>query len=465
MFHESRGGFEMQSTDDDTHDLNDLPDVEDLVVDPLDRHGDDDATFGFAIEAAPVRKWRVAEALLTLRATVNTAAPRRSKVSDGTIGDPAHAVRTSDHNPWIVDGGVGVVTGMDITHDPRGGCDAHRLAEVLRTSGDRRLKYIISNRRIASAAPKGSAPAWAWRTYTGANPHNHHAHISVVAEKSGYDSAADWQVAPAFVQIEAAPVAADPDEQVVEVERALEATLAAEADSGVPLLIRLTELGERVETLIAAYNEAVRSPSTEPDGVVAEAAAPSFDSLKDEYRRLFETCTIPSDKAGVVAFHRSMLLKGRARYEQVAAKVDVPWWFVGIVHAMEGSFNFATHLHNGDPLSARTVQVPKGRPKTGSPPFTWIDSAVDALTFEGFGGATDWSVARALYRWEAYNGWGYRRASVAIPTPYLWSFSNHYTKGKFVRDGVFDRGAVSKQCGAAVMLKALQNAGDVKLDA
>jgi lysozyme family protein len=42
-----------------------------------------------------------------------------------------------------------------------------------------------------------------------------------------------------------------------------------------------------------------------------------------------------------------------------------------------------------------------------------------------------------------------------VPTPYLWSFSSLYEKGKFVADGVFDPAAVSKQCGAAVMLKAV----------
>ena len=42
-------------------------------------------------------------------------------------------------------------------------------------------------------------------------------------------------------------------------------------------------------------------------------------------------------------------------------------------------------------------------------------------------------MARILYRWEAYNGFGSRRQG--INTPYLWAFSNHYTKGKYVADG------------------------------
>jgi lysozyme family protein len=42
-----------------------------------------------------------------------------------------------------------------------------------------------------------------------------------------------------------------------------------------------------------------------------------------------------------------------------------------------------------------------------------------------------------------------------VPTPYLWSYSNLYENGKFVADGRFDPEAVSKQCGAAPMLKAV----------
>jgi hypothetical protein len=54
---------------------------------------------------------------------------------------------------------------------------------------------------------------------------------------------------------------------------------------------------------------------------------------------------------------------------------------------------------------------------------------------------------------ERYNGFGYRPKG--IHSPYLWSFSNHYTKGKFTADGHFDGDAVSKQIGAAVLLRRM----------
>lgn len=134
--------------------------------------------------------WRLAKSLEALRNQVNKAWPKRSKAADGSIGDAAHASRSSDHNPWVKDGGAGVVTAIDITHDPKGGCDAGRLADVLVASRDPRIKYIIWNRRIVSGA--GGPSPWTWRKYTGSNPHSMHVHISAQSSKALYDDAGRW---------------------------------------------------------------------------------------------------------------------------------------------------------------------------------------------------------------------------------------------------------------------------------
>lgn len=113
--------------------------------------------------------WHVAASLQTLLAQLNALAPNRSKASDGAIGDAAHASRTSDHNPWYND----TVTARDFTNDPTGGLDCQKLADALVLSGDKRIKYIIWNRRIWQAG--------SWRPYSGINPHTKHLHLSVVA--------------------------------------------------------------------------------------------------------------------------------------------------------------------------------------------------------------------------------------------------------------------------------------------
>lgn len=187
-----------------------------------------------------------------------------------------------------------------------------------------------------------------------------------------------------------------------------------------------------------------------------------FASLADEYVRLFASATLRPEHSVTTDWHLKMLLNSRARYEQVASITGVPWYFIGVTHGLEASFNFRAHLHNGDfPLSRRTRQIPSGRPRIWLPPDDWASSARDALALLGFTGQKDWSLARTLYRLEAYNGLGYR--SFGVPTPYLWSFSNHYSRGKFVADGKWNANARSQQCGAAVMLKMLNNAGEINL--
>lgn len=205
----------------------------------------------------------------------------------------------------------------------------------------------------------------------------------------------------------------------------------------------------------------VQSASSPAHTLVAPHAAADtgFAALAPRYQALFDACEIRQDHLGAVEWCRKTIVANRTAYQAVTNSTGVPWWFVGIVHGLECSFSFQRHLHNGDPLSAKTVHVPPGRPKTWSPPFKWTTSAVDALTFQGLTSANDWSLARVLYRLEGYNGYGYYGRG--INSPYLWSFSNQYEKGKFVADGKYDPDAVSNQVGAAVMLKALVNAGDI----
>src|SRR5688572_10906117 len=103
--------------------------------------------------------------------------PNRSRASDGTIGDPAHASRRSDHNP----DSRGVVLAFDITHDPAHGVDCERLYAHLVRVRDPRVKYVIWRRGITSGN-RGPAP-WVRRDYTGSNPHDRHLHVSVLADE------------------------------------------------------------------------------------------------------------------------------------------------------------------------------------------------------------------------------------------------------------------------------------------
>jgi lysozyme family protein len=184
----------------------------------------------------------------------------------------------------------------------------------------------------------------------------------------------------------------------------------------------------------------------------------SFTALRSELDAWFKAVIVRDDCKDKVEWHMKQLLKHQSRYRAVGLSLNrMPWAMVGVIHAMECGFNFACHLHNGDPLTNRTKHVPAGQPQMGTPPFSWENSAVDALTQEGFNTVTDWSIPHMLYLLEKYNGFGYRK--MEKPTPYLWSFSNLYEKGKYVADGRFDPQTISKQCGAAIMVKALIDRG------
>lgn len=185
-----------------------------------------------------------------------------------------------------------------------------------------------------------------------------------------------------------------------------------------------------------------------------------YEALAEEYAAWFAAAQIRPEFRESTDWHLTMMRQSRSRYERLGKRLGIPWSFIAATHGLEASFNFRAHFHNGDfPLSRRTRQVPANRPPTWLPPSDWESSAADALRLLGFTGQSDWSLPRTLYRLEAYNGFGYRRAGRA--SPYLWSFSSLYSRGKFVADGKFDPKARSKQCGAAVMLKLLDLAGEL----
>lgn len=128
--------------------------------------------------------------LLKLLEQINYYAPKRSKVSDGWVGDARHAAGHSDHNAEP----DGTVDARDFTNDPSGGMDSQKLCDALVASKDPRISYLICNGKII-AGRKGPKP-WTPRKYTGSNGHYHHIHVSVLDE--GQDDKTPWKIESAF---------------------------------------------------------------------------------------------------------------------------------------------------------------------------------------------------------------------------------------------------------------------------
>lgn len=177
---------------------------------------------------------------------------------------------------------------------------------------------------------------------------------------------------------------------------------------------------------------------------------PTFPAMAAGYRNMWRDMTVTRAAECEAAARR--ILAGRARYLAVERQTGVPWFFIGLLHLRESSCNFAGVLHNGEHIigkGTRTRLVPAGR----GPFATWEEAAIDALRLKGLHAIKEWPIERIGYESERFNGFGYIRRGVN--SPYVWAGSNHYTRGKYVRDGVFDPAHVDTQLGTLPVLRAL----------
>lgn len=145
------------------------------------------------------------------------------------------------------------------------------------------------------------------------------------------------------------------------------------------------------------------------------------------------------------------LVAAKSRYEIVSAKTNVPWFIIAVIHERESSQNFSRSLAQGDPWDRISIHVPKGR----GPFSSWEAAAEDALVVcpPHVSQWTDWTPGGAMTLLEQYNGLGY--ASKDLPSPYVWSGTDQYIKGKYVADGHYDPNVVDKQLGCAGMILSM----------
>ena len=135
--------------------------------------------------------WRSVESLKKLRKQIEEKYPGVDKTQFGTIGNAAHQAGTSDHNEEPDD----TVDALDIPNQPEIGLNAHKIADALIASHDKRIKYVISNRRIAgdeNYAARNNAKPWVWSYYSGTNAHDHHIHVSV--NDANQDDTSPWDI-------------------------------------------------------------------------------------------------------------------------------------------------------------------------------------------------------------------------------------------------------------------------------
>lgn len=200
-------------------------------------------------------------------------------------------------------------------------------------------------------------------------------------------------------------------------------------------------------TIVASGNHYV------PDG---DKAKPFRYDPPRKHEKLWDSAEIKASQVFRIDKAISLYTENKKRYENIEKmrKGGVPAAVVFVLHGRESTWSWRKHLHEGSPLTGKTKWMPKGRPK--SPPangntYTFEESAEDVLYKLKNLESKDWTKCNdSLYNIEAYNGWGYKFRN--LNSPYLWSGTNHYSKGKFIRDGVFSRSTVDQQLGTATIL-------------
>jgi hypothetical protein len=148
-----------------------------------------------------VSSWILIAAGKSLMAEFDVIAPDRDHASDGTIGNAAHAAEVSDHNPDET-GSVPIhdadhineVHAIDVDSDLRTpGLTMEYVVQFIllrcRSGAEKRLRYIIYNRRIWEADN-----GWKQRAYTGASAHTEHAHFSFSYTTSLEASTVSWHL-------------------------------------------------------------------------------------------------------------------------------------------------------------------------------------------------------------------------------------------------------------------------------
>jgi lysozyme family protein len=152
------------------------------------------------------------------------------------------------------------------------------------------------------------------------------------------------------------------------------------------------------------------------------------------------------------------LVADKARFLEVEKQDGVKWFAVAIIKEREAGADpaFKRNIAQGDPWNEKSTHVPKGRGPFPNWDAATHDALVDCAPYAGRW--HDWSIGGTLTILEKYNGTGY--AARGLPSPYIFSATNIYVRGKYVRDGAFDPNYVDQQIGCAALLLAMQ-----KLDA
>lgn len=184
----------------------------------------------------------------------------------------------------------------------------------------------------------------------------------------------------------------------------------------------------------------------------------SFEQLRPEIEHMLATVVVTrateaEETAKRLNQHTDIFLK-------IQEKTGVPAIWTLPTWEREGP-SLSAYLGNGDSLLHVTKDVPRQRGpfKTpdGKPDF--VAGAIDSLHYDHIDAVPQpWTPARAVYEWEAWNGFGPRGHGRV--SGYPWSGTKFYEPpdgkgGKYVADGQWSGSTVDAQIGTVPIMLAL----------
>jgi len=208
--------------------------------------------------------------------------------------------------------------------------------------------------------------------------------------------------------------------------------------------------GAMASTVKADSTEAAAKPEHEPTGKLASVHARHEKRLDGGLSQ-----NLDSGLTWALDQFKTLWAKHKSRYEAVSKETNVPAKLIAAIHYRECSGDFTKYLHQGDPLGKAAVRVPKNIPLF----HDWHKAAVHAINMKksiqenvGITAETTDPAALATFA-EAYNGLGYHNKGRV--SPYVYSGTDAYTGGKYVKDGVFSATAKDKQLGVLMMMGSI----------
>lgn len=168
-----------------------------------------------------------------------------------------------------------------------------------------------------------------------------------------------------------------------------------------------------------------------------------------DFENMWRNTTITNEKK--VAFACKKVLEDLAMGQEAERLTGLPWALVLAISWQESTCNDMSTIANGQRWDKVTTLVPKQEGPYGS----WAEAAKHSIDDHNRNNRHIipdmlWTPSKCLFYAESWNGWAYYRRG--LNSPYICTFTNFETPGRYVGDGQFDPKARGANAGVLAVL-------------